>query len=469
MKVLFLNPPAGKKKIMRNFDCATESKGSYLLQPYDFLLLSGSLPKSWDIVFLDAIAEQVDEDHVFKLLKKESFDIIVFALADTNWKHDFDLLKRVKNSDLCKCIWVFGDVFVEDNKVDIVSDFCDGVIISPLYLELAKVENEKVENIKSRSDLPGFHGVNFFNDKKLKAPVYKKLVTPRHEQFLHSAYRWPFARYKKYTTVFTAWGCPYSCDYCIVSSFPFLIRKSTEVLEELDAVKQMGIKEVFIGDRSFGLPLNNIKEILEGMIKRNYNFSWSAFIHPNQFDEKLFDLMAKSGCHTILTGIETHDMKALKENGRHVNVSKVDRMIAYCKKINIKVCGDFLLGMPNENEESILKTIDYSKRVGIDFASFNIAAPLSGTSIRKQAIESGKLKEHDWGFDSSGEKGVLSNGVLSGDEILELKKKAVMSFYFRPSYLIKRLFYVKSIEQFLIQLEQMWGLFTRNIFTSKDN
>jgi radical SAM superfamily enzyme YgiQ (UPF0313 family) len=466
MKVLFLNPPAGKRKIMRNFDCATESKGTYLLQPYDFVLLSGSLPPSWHIDFIDAIAENYSENDVLDILEKTQYDLLIYALADTNWRDDLAFLKKITSNNLCSMSWVFGDVFIEESRVKEVKDFCDKIIISPLYLDLSQVENSSIEEIKNNKELPGFHGVHFFKGKKLKAPQYKEINQPRHELFLHKAYRWPFAKYKKYTTVFTAWGCPYSCDYCIVSSFPFLIRQASAVLEELDTLHKSGLKEIFMGDRSFGLPLNNIKEILQEMIRRDYKFSWSTFIHPNQFDEKLFDLMRDSGCHTILTGVESHDFSALKSNGRHTNASKITKMFDYCRKNKIKVCGDFMLGMPGESEESILKTIKYSKEIKIDFASFNIAAPLSGTSIRRNAIEQGYLKENEWGFDSSGEKGVLPNGVLTGERILELKKKAVMSYYFRPTYLIKKLFHVKSFEQFLIQLEQMWGLFSRNIFKS---
>lgn len=62
MRVSFVNPAVSPfRKIMRNFDCATESKGNYLYQPYDFLLLSSRIPPAWDLQFIDAVARKLDE------------------------------------------------------------------------------------------------------------------------------------------------------------------------------------------------------------------------------------------------------------------------------------------------------------------------------------------------------------------------------------------------------------------------
>jgi len=452
-QTIFINPPSEKgRKLIRNFDCATESKGNYLYQPYDLLLLSSHFDNH-EFELIDAIAEGIELDEVLTKVNKLHVQCFIVALADTNWSEDYNFVKILNEKFPNIPLFVFGDAFIDKQAIKHIKGFSNGVIANPLEI---CIKDLKIESPKDWVSKQGFVQEDTYSRADLKKPTKVSINMPKHDRFLLKSYRWPFSRRLKYTTVFTAWGCPYSCSYCVVAKFPNIYRDYKEILTELDYVKSIGLKEIYMGDRSFGLPRNNTIDLLKGMIERDYKFTWSTYFHPNQYDPELLKLMKESGCHTLIIGIESHDFKSLKKFGRHMKEDRFYKLLDHARELGIDICGDFIIGLPNETREDILKTIHLAKTIKIDYASFNIAAPLAGSSLRENAKIDGRIKEGEENhFDSFGFHKVLSNGVLSGEEILELRNKAVREFYLNPKYLFKSIFRIHSLEHLYIQVQEM--------------
>ncbi len=444
MSIAFVNPPLDQyRKIMRNFDCATESKANYLYQPYDFLLMSARVPADCPFELFDAIAARWSTEETLKKILSFNPQIIVLAMANTSWDEDFLFLKTLQKKLSDTKILVFGDLFFEAYFKEQVKPYVDSILANPVFINFSELLQNRGDWQEAPPLLP------------LKKPHQFELGLPKHDKFIHSQYRWPFARHYKYTTVFTAWGCPYSCDYCIMSQFPNYWREANDILLELDTIKTLGFKEIYIGDRSFGLPYQNILTLLDGMIERNYQFSWSTYFHPNQYTPELLEKMKMSGCHTLIIGIESHDLLLLKKHGRHVTANNLEKLISHAEHLGIDVCGDFIIGLPGESKASILETINYAKQLKLDYASFNIAAPLPGTSIRKAAIENGSFSNSESShYDSLGKHHVIGNDLLSSVEIQKLKKQAIRQFYLSPSFLIRRIKKLRGIQHFIIQASE---------------
>jgi len=454
--VIFINPPSAVgRKLIRNFDCATESKGNYLYQPYDKLLLSSHYEANQFVLF-DAIADKMSQVELFECLKEHKIKYFIVSVADTNWIEDKEFLQKLHSIYPDRPIYAFGDSLIEATSREELHGIISGVLSNPLELNVEELENHIKEKGNQWFQGSGFVKEDTYSRVDLKKPIEININIPNHQKFLHENYRWPFSRYFKYTTVFTSWGCPYSCSYCIVAKFPNTYRNYRNVLEELRHIKTLGLNEIYIGDRSFGLPRSNVIQLLKAMIEEDFNFSWSTYFHPNQYDPELLELMKRSGCHTLIIGIESHNFKSLKKYGRHMKEDRFYGLLKHAKKIGIEICGDFIIGLPNETKEDIHKTIKLSKELDIDYASFNIAAPLAGSSLREDAKKDGRISPGEENhFDSFGYHKVLSNGVLSGEEILKLRNQAVKDFYFNPRYLFKSLFRIHSFEHLIIQVQEM--------------
>lgn len=464
MKVLFINPPLrNRRKIWRNFDCSTESKGNYLYQPYDFLLLSSRLPVDWPLYLVDAIAEDLSVEQAHEKAGSANADLIVLAMAETSWSDDLNFLANLRRQYPDELVLVFGDILIEDSAAKEVGDLADGILVSPFMTEFSQFAGlSRADLVLRRGEFSGLRTDEYYQRKDMKRPQQLHLGLPRHEAFMHPRYRWPFARHYKYTTIFTAWGCPYSCEYCILSRFPNIWRPYGEVLAEMDRVSALGVREVYIGDRSFGLPRENIISLLREMIERKYNFSWSSYFHPNQYDPELFDLMVESGCHTVIIGVESADIEGLKKFKRHMNVDKLNCLLAHAKRLGIDVCGDFIIGLPGESQEKIEQTLDFSQELNIQYASFNIATPSPGSSIRRTAMEDGRIRDGDHHYDSFGGVNTLSSDQVTAEELVRLRNRGVREFYLRPTYLARRMWRIRSWQHFMIQAGEALQILKRS-------
>lgn len=455
-QVVFINPPTpGFRKITRNVDCASESKGNYLLQPFDFLLLTGTFQRETPIHFIDAVAEMMDVRSALDRLQALKPDLIITAIIDAAWNDDLGFIRSLRAQHPDVPILAFGDALMEESNAAIVSELVDGIIVSPLLLDPSPLKKFTRGEVEQNRALMGLRSSRSFVAES-KTPTRRSILLPRHELFLHPRYRWPFATYRRYTTVMVAWGCPYSCSYCTSSKLPSLFRSHDEVLAELAAIKRLGVQEIYFGDKSFGVPSENAKALLRGMVQADFRFSWSTYFHPAQFSPEFLELMKAAGCHTIIVGIESEDVDSLSRFGRRIKKEKIEGMVRYANELKINVCGDFLFGLPGEDRQAILSTIRYSLRLDIDFASFNIAAPLPGSIVKRRAIEDGRMAEDDHHFDSVGKGRVLASDKVGADDLENLRNMAVRKFYLRPKYLLKRLSRLRGIEHLWIQLGEMF-------------
>ncbi len=461
IKVLLVNPPTpDQRKFTRNADCAAESKGNYLWQPYDFLLLSGAFSENVDIEFIDYGVHKFNEAQFVDKLKNTN--LIITSIVEVLWDNDLEFLFKLRALAPQMPILCFGDVLIEDQPSFEVLKIVDGIIPNPMSVNFSVLKTYSRDEFLEKSNFIGLRNSTTFKN------IEKKSVTgyfrnPKHELFLDKKYRWPFATYKQYSTVTTSWGCPYSCTYCTGFSLPSIYRPYPEIIAEMQKIKRLGVKEIYFSDKSFGIPQENTTLILKEMIKNDFKFSWSTYLHPNQFTENFLDLMKSAGCHTIIIGIETLNFAALRKMGRVINEKKLFELIDYANKIKINICGDFIIGLPEEKVADILSNINFAINLNIQYASFNIATPLPGTSIKKLAIEQGRMQQNDHNFDSTGYNKIINGDQLTQQELIHFRNYAVKKFYLRPNYIFKRLLSLRGLEHFFIQFEEMMSLLMKTI------
>jgi len=451
--ILAIPPSPDKKNIIRMIDCSHETKANYLWQPNDLMIITSLLEPADRVVFIDGTADRLSEEEYLRELKNENGDLVIFALSSVCWESDYAYFQTTRRQFPAVPFYVLGDIFLEENYQRHILAECDGIIFNPYSLDLPAMARRP--GTSGTMTLPGVSivpGQKRFPENKKAAAITSR--TPRHELFFKKGYRFPFARHYVFSTVTTLWGCPFSCSYCTDSNFAPLVRTYQDVLQELDYLHGLGVRELFFADKVFGFSAQNVYPLLETMAER-FRFSWSCYFHPQLYDPRLLDMMKAAGCHTIITGIDSADVPSLRRYRRVVNANKIDELIAHANRLNISICADFILGLEHETEKDIRKTIELALDLPIDFASFNIAAPLPGSDIRRTVLNAGRLLFGKEGFDTSGRSGILGNENIDAERLRVLRKMAFRKFYLRPSYLIKRLKKTTSVEHFMIQLQEM--------------
>jgi len=437
MKVLLLNPP-GKELYLRDYYCSKISKANYINQPTDLVILSGILAKKHRVFVIDAIVEKLDESRTLEKIKQIMPQIIVFLSGSVSFEEDFPFMRRVKEQTNARIIGS-GDIFMED-AVSLLKkhSFIDAALLDFTTEDILKwIENKKCNNIIYKNKGKYLVTKNFNN--KFEIPI------PCHELFKNSLYKYPLCKREPFATVLTNYGCPFRCSFCIMSKLRFKVRDPEEVIKELSFLKSLGIKEIYFNDQTFGVNREKTIDLLNKIAP--LQLTWVCFSRVDVVDLEVLQLMKNAGCHTIMFGVESGNQQVLDKTKKGISKERILEVFKLCNQLGIKTLATFMIGLPGDTYDTCLETIEFAKEIDADFASFNSPVPRMGTDLRKDSIEKGLVSESLKKMDQSGSKIVMANEALTIEQLAELHKRAYREFYFRPSYILKRLFSIRTFTE----------------------
>ena len=195
-------------------------------------------------------------------------------------------------------------------------------------------------------------------------------------------------------TMQTVRGCIARCSFCAVRSFNGLgvrMHSSSRVLKEIDLLyNKFGIKHVDFVDDDFTYERERVMEITDGLIDRDYNFTWSIGngVRLGSLDEEMLKNMEKSGCTYLSFGIESGDDEILRQMKKPLTLEilrdKV-RLLDLCPKIYYRA--NFITGYPGETKEQLQKTMDVAEKYPWDWNLFSICKPLPDTDLWNELLE----------------------------------------------------------------------------------
>lgn len=441
LNILLLNPP-GEKLYIRDYYCSKVSKAGYIYEPIDLLILSGILSTKHKVYVLDAIAHNYSPSKCLQKIDSINPDVIISLTGAVSFDEDVEFWKSIKASHEEVLIFASGDILMEDTDLLISKLAClDGVILDftdsdilDLFEDMERPYNTIVH--KHKGEL--FKGIGEGKRGVFDIPI------PRHEIFPLKKYIYPFIAGSPFATVLTDYGCPYRCSFCIMGTLPYKWRSVENVMEELRYVKTLGVRDIYFDDQTFGVIKNRGFELCRRMIDEKLGLKWCCFFRVDMAEEETLLLMKKAGCHTVIFGVESGSNDILKIYSKDTTLDQIRKAFDLCRTIGLKTVATFVLGLPDDNEASIMETIRFAKEIEPDYASFNVYVPRMHTQLRKEVLEKGLVSPDVQVMDQTGTFGIIGTYCLSSEEVLALKDKAVKEFYLRPSYILKRIGQIKS-------------------------
>jgi anaerobic magnesium-protoporphyrin IX monomethyl ester cyclase len=455
MRIALLNPP-GNEIFVRSYYCGSTSKAGYLFQPLDLLVLSGIVSSGNEIAVIDGIAERLDQSAAVQKTVAFGADVVVCLVSIVSWNTDRECLSSIKKAIPSVKIIANGDVFfddpvrqLEDNAfIDAVTfDFISGDI--PNYL---KNQWNDITNMVFRD------GERIVQRRRDTGVRTFELPVPRHELVINRRYRFPFVRHRRFTAVITNFGCPFRCSFCIANTLGFKYRPYANVMEELRSIVKLNIREIFFEDMSFGVPRDNAVALCRAMIAERLRLSWTCFSRVDIIDPELLDLMKRAGCHTIMFGVESASDKIRDLYHKDLDRSRIIESFRRCRAAGVKTVATFIFGLPEDDEQSCIDTINFAKTIGCDYASFNVAVPRPGTGLRKRAIEDKTIEKNNVVFDHSGKTVFSLSKSIPREKLAELRRRAVREFYFRPLYIIDQFFRIRSFTELVEHFREFLSL-----------
>jgi len=189
--------------------------------------------------------------------------------------------------------------------------------------------------------------------------------------------------------------------------------------------------------------------------KLGFKLDWDAETRVDLVDKELLLEMKNAGCRMISYGIE-HGVFIHEIKGGTATLKQAEDAVKWTHESGIQTVGYFMIGLPQETEETIKKTIEFAKKIDCTYAQFAITMPFPGNKLYDEAIKSGLIQLDDaWDkFVYAGVGGggiqapVLTTSSLSAKDLAYWAKRAYREYYFRPSYILKKLLSVRSFKDF---------------------
>lgn len=246
------------------------------------------------------------------------------------------------------------------------------------------------------------------------------------------------------THLLSSRGCPFGCIFCSkpVTGKKFRAHSPERVVKEIEyLMENYNIKDVTFRDDLFTFDQDRVERICDLMMSKNLKISWSCTSRIDTISKDLLSLMKESGCWGIFFGIETGSERLMKLIKKNITLEQARNVIKWCNQFNIETKIFFILGLPTETLGESISTIDFAKSLNADYAQFSMALPYPDTEFFRMIKSEKKIKSFDWDSFQSHPKNKIvylpKNRTQS--EMLNLQRLAYRKFYFRPSYIFRRL------------------------------
>jgi len=428
-------------------DSINKAQGIY--PPLGLAYIAASLREAgYNVKILDAQALNLTSSEARKIIHNEKADIIGITCMTSNFKGALEAAKFAKESNAI--VVLGGPQITAYPKESISYPFID-------YGILGEAERSIINFVKA------IQNKNFKALKKVKGLVYKTkngikinppdIIENLDELPISAIDLLPLNKYdcviteKPVLTMITSRGCPYQCGFCFKqpSDKKYRMRNPKKVVDEIEEyIKKYHIKELLFYDDTLTLNRQHIVDICNEIIKRKIKIKWQSPTRIDRIDKPLLELMKKAGCRMLRYGVESGDEDILKLMNKGTSLERIKQVFKWTKEVGISTFAYFIIGYAKENKDTIKKTIKFAKILNPDMVMFTIATPYPQTHLYKLAVEEGLVTGDYWKEFTLGKINKRLPYFVS--DAKKWIKRAYLEFYFRPSFILKKLRTINSID-----------------------
>lgn len=424
MKITFLNVKSSRKEcinkdFMSGYGWAFNAGTSLRARLINFMKKQGETLPLMSFGYMAGIFKANGHEVEYLTNEVPNSDIALISSSMVDYRNEIEWAKKIRDAGVkVYFIGVFAGF-----KPELFLPYCDAVIkgepeemcsrIAEGYCPEGLVESNPIQDLNS-------------------------LVFPDWDIFPHNKFSYlPVLKEKPFFPILSSRGCAYSCEYCPYPVFYKYRNRSVEnVIEEIEyLIERYGMRGMLFRDPLFSGNKKRALQIAESMIRKNLNIKWACETRLDCLNENLLDKFYEAGCRVINVGIESSDSQILENvNRRLIGADCQKRMVDYANKLGMRITAFYVLGLEGETVETVEKTIEYSKWLDTFVAQFFVNTPFPGTLEYERNKD--KLIESDWEkFDCY--TPVVENKNITPKQLLDLKEKAFISYYYRPKYIWK--------------------------------
>ncbi len=451
MRVVLVHCPFDHRDFSENLKVVDEE--FCLAPPVILAYVAAILEKAGhDVIIVDANALKLSREQASAVIRQFAPDIIGFR-ADTYWFHRVVEWASYFKAHLKARIIVGGPNIALYPKESLsygcfdygLSGEANGSLPALLACLEGGTSPGAVEGLVYRSGAnivvnPPSEQVTGFDDY----PFPARHLLPNH---LYSSFT---SQRKNFSIVLTSIGCPYECNFCAISGRNFRHRSAGNVADEIErCYKDQDIREIDFFSASFFFNRPFVVELCGELIKRKIRVEWSCRSRVDQVDQGILKQAYQAGCRKIYYGIESSSPDVLSRTSKGINVEQVREAVRWTREAKIGALGFFMVGNSGDTRESILATIDFAKGLELDYVQVCRTIAKPDTQLNSLVIScTGKDPWREYVRDGNERRDFPSPWTsLSREELDGYVDRFYREFYFRPSYIVRRILKIRSLEE----------------------
>jgi len=481
LDVVFVNP-GNHKQIYQDL---AKDYSAIETPTWSLLLAQSCRSVGYNVAILDASAERLTDEETVKRLEDLNPRLICFVVygqnpnsGTVNMSGTVKLAAAIKEAGLTSPVSVVGshvqslpyEVLRDEEDIDIIFTN-EGVYSLRNLLKCDVSDPSQYEDVK---------GIGYRKNGKPFLTTPEKIVPQERMDIDLPGYAWDLLPYKEkpldlyrahfwhaeydhdrrtpFAAIYTSLGCMFKCSFCMIniinrdnnepigvaSDYAKMRFWSPEfIIKEFDKLVEMGVRtlrisdEMFLLNRKYYVPLCNL------LIERGYGDQLSMWAYSRidtATKPEMLKLVRKAGVKWLCLGIESADQKVrlevTKGNFKDIDIREVVKGV---HDADIEIMGNYLVGLPCDNHETMQKTLDLS--VELCTLGWNLYATMAlpGSLLYREAVEKGHELPKDYSGYSfhSYDTIPLPTDELTPAEILKFRDDAWLEYHTHEPFLEK--------------------------------
>lgn len=232
--------------------------------------------------------------------------------------------------------------------------------------------------------------------------------------------KWDVGLYELDSRIFyyliTSRGCPYKCTFCseplqvmngdATGKFFWNAHSLDWVKRQIDRVRDLLSKQgqdldgIGLWDDMFWVKYRSrprAQDIINYLAEEGLTYLIEARADQLMRDDFwLYKFLGETNCAQVFVGAESASQETLDLIKKGTSLEDYYRLIEYSKKIKVPLRMSFIIGFPDETEDSINKTLDFTENVTkgkfgswVNISGPKIFTPYPGTIEYQRAVKAG--------------------------------------------------------------------------------
>ena len=270
---------------------------------------------------------------------------------------------------------------------------------------------------------------------------------------------------RNYTVLISSRGCPFQCIFCEAQRSNWRGRSAGNVVAEFaECHNRHGVREIDVFDICFTADRRRVMDICRMLVERGLNrdLVWDIRSRVDTIDSEMLAVLRKAGCRRIFYGLESGNPGILGTLCKKADLALMESVVRMTNAAGIGAFGHFLVGAPGETPETARQTVEFARRLPLEFAAFHGLVAFPATELYEKHYMPATGRDYWAEYIASPEPPREPMGrpwtAMTDSEVRRTARRAMIRFYFRPRQIMRILRSVKSWSQLWRYAAAAWDM-----------